>query len=51
MIFSMHEELLSLILLVFGLCFAGDAVVGVFEDVLEDVLDIVPVPAASNEMR
>ena len=51
MIFGMHEELLSLILVVFGLCFAGDVVVGVVEDVLEDVLDIVPVPAASNEMR
>ena len=36
-----------MILFVFGLCFAGDAVVGV----VEDVLDIVPVPAASNEMR
>ena len=36
-----------MILFVFGLCFAVDAVVGV----VEDVLDIVPVPAASNEMR
>ena len=43
-VFGVYNEWLSLIWLMFGLCFAGDVVVcGV-----EDVFDVLPVPATSN---